>query len=159
MSVEIKLGYDHKDEVLQLFSEYIEMLNERNPTIGQYLTLQNYDDERLHLERKYGLPDGRLFIAYVDGKAAGCVALRKLDEGKGELKRMYVRPEFRNNHLGRALTNKVIEEARKIGYSYVYLDTLPELTEAISMYKSIGFYEIENYNDSPENTLFFRFDC
>lgn len=159
MSIDIKLGYDDKEEVLKLFSEYIDMLNERNPSIGQYLTLQNYDDERLHLEKKYGLPDGRLYIAYVDGEPAGCVALRKLDEDRGELKRMYVRPEFRRHHLGRLLTNKVIEDARDIGYSYVYLDTLPELTEAIAMYKSLGFYEIENYNDSPERTLFFRFDC
>lgn len=159
MSIEIKLAYDEKEEVKKLFSEYTNKLVEDDPGIAIYLEIQNYDDEIEHLEKKYGLPEGRLYIVYVDDKPAGCVALRKLSEENCELKRLYVRPEFRGNRLSYNLVQKVIDDAKSIGYKSMLLDTLPFLKSAIHLYKKLGFYEIEAYNDSPvETTIFMKLD-
>ena len=68
------------------------------------------------------------------------------------MKRLYVRPEFRGKRLGNILVEKIIADAKEIGYSYMLLDTLPFLQSAIRMYKKFGFYEIERYNDSPMDT-------
>ena len=73
MCLEIKLGYDEKEDVKKLFLEYTDMLIKSEPGMAKYLQIQNYDDELLHLDKKYGVPEGRLYIAYIDDKAAGCV--------------------------------------------------------------------------------------
>lgn len=80
---------------------------------------------------------------------AGCIGLRKIDDQTCEMKRLYIRPEFRGKKLGNVLVEKIIADAREIGYSYMLLDTLPFLQSAIHIYKKFGFYEIESYNDSP----------
>ena len=118
----------------------------------KYLEIQNYDDELRHLEAKYGMPDGRLYLLYCDEQLAGCIGLRKIDDANCEMKRLYVRPEFRGRHLGDVLVEKIIEDAKEIGYSYVLLDTLPFLESAINLYENFGFYEIDSYNDSPMDT-------
>ncbi|MCI6737372.1 MAG: GNAT family N-acetyltransferase [Intestinibacter sp.] len=159
MSIKMKLAYDEKAEVKKLFSEYTNMLVEADPDMAIYLEIQNYDDELEHLEKKYGLPEGRLYIIYVDDKPAGCVALRKLSEENCELKRLYVRPEFRGNGFSYTLIKKVIDDAKSIGYKGMLLDTLPFLESAIHLYKKFGFYEIGPYNDSPvETTIFMKLD-
>lgn len=159
MGLEIKLGYEHKEEVLELFKEYIQMLVENEPSMEIYLSIQNYDEEIKDLEKKYGQPEGRLYLAYLDGKLAGCIALRKLDNENCEMKRLFVRPELRGKKIANSLIEKIIEDAKGIGYKSMFLDTLPFLKSAIHLYKKLGFEEIKPYNDSPvDTTIFMKID-
>ena len=155
MDIDIKLGYDSPKEVLSLFSEYMEMLIAGDSTFKKYLEIQNYDDEIKDLEKKYGLPRARLYLAYVDGKVAGCIALKELDGENCEVKRLYVRPEFRGLKLGNLLIQKIIDDAKEIDYKAMLLDTLPFLKSAIVLYKNFGFYEIPSYNNNPMDTLIY----
>ena len=152
MGLRIEPAYDNVKAVKALFSEYTDMLTECDSTFREYLNLQNYDEELQHLHVKYGLPYGRLYLAYWEDALAGCIGLRKIDEKNCEMKRLYVRPPFRGQHIGNILVQKIIEDAREIGYSHMLLDTLPFLKSAIHMYKAFGFYEIESYNNSPMKT-------
>lgn len=160
MAVELKPAYSYQKEIGELFGEYTQMLVETDPTFQQYLTIQNYDDELLHLDHKYGPPDGRLYIALEeDGTVLGCVGLRRLDAENCELKRMYVRPAYRGRGLSRVLLERIIADAREIGYRAMLLDTLPLLTAAIALYHKYGFHEIPCYNDSPvESTIFMKLE-
>ena len=155
MSVKIEPAYHHTQEIGILFSEYTNMLIEGDSAFKGYLDLQNYEEELAHLEVKYGLPYGRLYLAYWDHELAGCVGLRKIDEEDCEMKRLYVRKQFRGRHIGGILTQRIIEDAREIGYSHMLLDTLPFLKSAVQMYKGFGFYEIDSYNNSPMKTLIY----
>lgn len=159
MSIEIIEAYTYKDEIKSLFDEYTKMLIEGESKFKSYLKLQNYDHETENLEEKYGLPYGRLYLARFDGSVAGCIALRKLDNENCELKRLYVKPEYRGKNIGSYLVKHIITEAKKIGYKHILLDTLPFLETAISMYKRYGFYEIESYNNSPmDNLIYLKYD-
>ena len=159
MDIKILPAYDSPKEVAALFSEYTNMLIEGDASFLEYLEIQNYDAELEHLETKYGQPYGRLYIAYCDGKLAGCIGLRKIDVQNCEMKRLYVRPEFRRKRIGNRLVQKIIDDAKEIGYTYMLLDTLPFLKSAIHMYKQYGFYEIPSYNDSPMDTsIYMRLD-
>ena len=151
-NIELKLAYNNQKEVGELFAEYTQILIDADPNFKKYLAIQNYDDELKHLEKKYGLPDGRLYIAYYNNKLAGCIGLRKIDDKNCEMKRLYVRPEFRGCHIGNYLVGKIIDDAKEIGYKYILLDTLPFLKGALHIYKKFGFYEIPSYNDSPMDT-------
>lgn len=152
MDIRIVPAYEQREEINILFSEYINMLITNDESFQKYLDIQNYDEEVKHLESKYGMPDGRLYLAYCDEGLAGCIGLRKINNQNCEMKRLYVRPEFRGKKLGSILIEKIIGDAREIGYSYMLLDTLPFLQSAIHMYKKFGFYEIESYNNSPMDT-------
>ena len=159
MSLELIPAYDRPAEVLSLFTGYTHMLVSHDPSFQIYLDIQHYEDEIRDLEAKYGRPDGRLYLALWDGEAAGCIALRKLDNRRCEMKRLYVRPAFRGHKIGDALVDRVIQDAKAIGYRYMLLDTLPFLEAAIHMYQKRGFYEIPCYNDSPvETTIFMQYD-
>ena len=152
MDIKIVPAYEQCEEIRILFSEYVNMLLTNDESFKKYLDLQNYDEEINHLESKYGMPDGRLYLVYCDGELAGCIGLRKIDNQNCEMKRLYVRPEFRGKKLGSILIEKIIGDAKEIGYSYMLLDTLPFLQSAIHIYKKFGFYEIESYNNSPMDT-------
>lgn len=152
MSLKIVPAYENPQEVAVLFSEYTDMLIAGDSSFQEYLDIQNYDEEIKHLEIKYGKPYGSLYLAYYDGELAGCIGLRKIDEQNCEMKRLYVRPKFRGKRIGNQLIQKIIEDAKQIGYSHMLLDTLPFLESALYMYKKYGFYEIESYNDSPMST-------
>ncbi|WP_405351529.1 GNAT family N-acetyltransferase [Fusobacterium animalis] len=152
MSVKILLAYDFPEEIKLLFSEYTDILIEGDPSFKEYLEIQNYDDELKHLEKKYGLPYGRLYLVYYNNEVAGCIGLKKIDEKNCEMKRLYVRPKFRGKQIGEQLIEKIIKAAKEIGYSYMLLDTLPFLKGAIYLYKKYGFYEIASYNNSPMDT-------
>lgn len=152
MGIKIVSAYNQSEAVRKLFTEYTDMLIENDRSIKKYLDIQNYSEEMEHLERKYGLPNGRLYLVYCDEELAGCIGLRKIDSQNCEMKRLYVRPKFRGQKIGNLLIEKIIDDAKKIGYSHMLLDTLPFLKSAIHLYKKYGFYEIDRYNDSPMNT-------
>ncbi|MBR2454711.1 MAG: GNAT family N-acetyltransferase [Clostridia bacterium] len=159
MSIELVEAYTHKDEVKALFNEYTQMLIDGDNSFKDYLELQNYDHELEDLEDKYGLPYGRLYLAFYNGVLAGCIGLRKIDSENSEMKRLYVKPQFRGKKIASFLVKHIIEEARKIGYKHILLDTLPFLETAINMYKNYGFYEIESYNNSPmDNLIYLKYD-
>lgn len=155
MNIKILPAYNYPQEVNILFSEYTKMLIEEDSTFRKYLEAQNYAEELKHIEKKYGLPYGRLYLAYCDEKLAGCIGLKRIDEQNCEMKRLYVRPQFRGKHIGNQLIEQIIFDAKEIGYSYMLLDTLPFLQNAIHMYKKYGFYEITSYNNSPMDTSIF----
>ena len=152
MSMKILAAYDFPEEIKLLFSEYTDILIEGDASFKKYLEIQNYDDELEHLEKKYGLPYGRLYLAYYNDEVAGCIGLKKINGKKCEMKRLYVRPKFRGKQIGEQLIEKIIKAAKEIGYSYMLLDTLPFLKGAIYLYKKYGFYEIASYNNSPMDT-------
>ena len=159
MELEIKEGYKYKKEIKELFTEYTNTLIEGDNTFKDYLEVQNYDQEVEHLEEKYGLPNGRLYIAFYDDKVAGCIALKMIDKENCEMKRLYVRNEFRGKHIGANLVNRIIDDARLRGYKHILLDTLTFLKSAIKMYKAIGFYEIDKYNNSPmDDAIYLKLD-
>lgn len=159
MSLELAYAYEEPEEIRALFQEYTALLLEKEPAFQQYLDLQHYDRETARPEDKYGLPEGRLYLARWDGAAAGCGALRKLDGGRCELKRLYVRPAFRGHRIGEALLERLIGDARAIGYRHMLLDTLPALDSALRLYRRFGFHEIPRYNDSPlASTIYLGLD-
>lgn len=155
METEIKLAYDNSKEIKELFLEYTEMLVENDSNFAKYLEVQNYDSELEHLADKYGLPDGRLYIVKVENEVAGCIGLKKIDDENCEMKRLYVRPAFRGQKIANKLVEIIIDDAKRIGYKSMLLDTLPFLEGAINLYKKFGFYEIESYNNSPMDTSIF----
>lgn len=138
MDIKIIPAYDYTQEIRELFSEYTDMLINSDPAFKEYLEIQNYDDELEHLKDKYGMPAGRLYLAYCGGKTAGCIGLKKLDEDNCEMKRLYVRPEFRGRKIGGLLIQKTIADVKTIGYKHMLLDTLPFLESAVHMYKKWG---------------------
>ena len=159
MTIQILPGFDRPQQVRELFTEYTRLIIAGDSSFREYLAIQNYDEELLHLEGKYGPPGGRLYLAYCDSQLAGCVALRQLDPHRCEMKRLYVRPRFRKQHIGGILVRRVIAEARAIGYDHLLLDTFPFLDVAIRMYEKLGFRYIPKYNDSPmESTLYMQLD-
>ncbi len=159
MKPDIIPAYDSLQEIGQLFTEYTDYLVEENPSVKAYLQIQDYEKELSHLGEKYGPPYGRLYLACLGDHPAGCIGLQKLDAQTGEMKRLYVRPEFRGHRIGRHLIEKVIGDAQDIGYTVLLLDTLPFLQNAISLYRQYGFYEIPRYNDSPlDSSIYMRLD-
>ena len=149
MSLTILPALDRPQEIAALFGEYTDLLIAGDPTFREYLALQRYDEELLHLGAKYGPPHGRLYLALMDGEVAGCIGLRRIDDARCEMKRLYVRPAFRAQGIGSALCRRVIGDARQIGYQSMLLDTLPFLDTAIRLYRRLGFEDIPCYNDSP----------
>jgi len=159
MAIDIKLAYEDKEEIKKLFLEYTKMLLKNEKEFAKYLEVQNYDSELEHLSDKYGLPYGRLYIVKVDNEVAGCIGLKKIDNESCEMKRLYVRPIFRGHNIANRLVEIVIDDAKRIGYKRMLLDTLPFLEQAIHLYKKFGFYEIPSYNNCPMNTaIYMRLD-
>jgi putative acetyltransferase len=127
----------------ELFLEYAQSL-------GFSLCFQNFDQELAGLPGGYAPPEGRLLLAEYEGQVVGCVALHKLGPGICEMKRLYLRPTARGKGLGRVLADRIIAEARQIGYQRMRLDTVePVMKDAVAMYRKIGFKEIAPYCTNP----------
>jgi putative acetyltransferase len=131
------------EQVRALFLEYASSL-------GFSLCFQGFDEELRALPGMYAPPRGTLLLDLQDRRPAGCVGLHDWGDGAAEMKRLYVRPEFRGRGLARALTIAAIEEARAMGYRSVRLDTIAATMQpAISLYRHLGFREIAPYRDNP----------
>ena len=130
------------EEIRKLFLEYARSLEID-------LDFQDFETELNTLPGKYQPPDGALILALVEGKEAGCIALRKISKDICEMKRLYVRDEYRGLGLGKKLVGMIIDEAVNKNYQYMRLDTLPTMKSAQSLYLSFGFYDIEPYVYNP----------
>lgn len=135
-------GQDMIEKIKQLFLEYVHSLKVD-------LSFQNFEEELNTLPGKYGQPRGILILALVNGKEAGCIALRNISEDICEMKRLYVRDCYRGLGIGKKLITIVIQEALKMNYQYIRLDTLPMMKNAQALYKSLGFYDIGPYVYNP----------
>ena len=134
---------EHINSARTLFEEYA-------ASLGFSLCFQNFDQELKNLPGDYAPPNGRLLLALENDELAGCIALRKLNDSACEMKRLFVRPAHRATGLGRFLAEAIIDEARKLGYTHMRLDTIPgKMDKAIALYQSIGFVEIEPYYENP----------
>lgn len=131
-----------QEVVRELFREYAASLNFD-------LCFQGFDRELAELPGEYAPPGGCLLLALAEGDLAGCVALRQFDDRTCEMKRLYVRPAFRGQGLGRKLAEAVIQEARRLSYQRMVLDTVPSMQEAVQLYRSLGFAEIRPYRHNP----------
>lgn len=131
------------DAARQLFQAYADSL-------GFDLCFQNFTQELAGLPAPYAPPAGAILLARVDGEPAGCVAFKQLAAGICEMKRFYVRPEHRGHRIGSQLMEQFLQAARAIGYTRIRLDTIPAMmTSALSMYRALGFQEIEPYCENP----------
>ena len=135
-------GASHLGHCRVLFEEY-------QRGIGVSLCFQGFDRELASLPGDYAPPPGRLFLALSEQDPVGCVGLRGLPGGVGEMKRLYVRPAARGTGLGEALARRVIDAARAAGYRTLKLDTLPEMADAQALYAKLGFRDTAPYNDNP----------
>ena len=136
-------GTDDLETVRTLFWAYADELDFD-------LCFQNFEEELRRLPRPYVLPKGQLLLARTsDGTAAGCVGLRPLKDDICEMKRLYVRPPFRRQGLGHTLARAIVEEGRALGYARMRLDTVADMHAARSIYRTLGFYEIDAYRHNP----------
>jgi ribosomal protein S18 acetylase RimI-like enzyme len=138
-----------------LFREYATMP-------GVTPCIEDFEKEVASLPGAYALPAGRLLLTIEEssgnaGAPVGCAALRRLEQGACEMKRLYVRPAFRGKGVGEGLVKELIAEARSIGYQRMLLDTLPSMKEAHKLYRALGFCEIPSYQKNPiPEALFFE---
>ncbi len=141
------------EQARELFKDY-------EASLGISLCFQNFAQELANLPGDYASPRGRLLLAREFDQLVGCVALRPVGPTTCEMKRLFLRPAYRNRGLGRVLAEAIIEEARKIGYTHMRLDTIQDrMDRAVELYRSMGFVEIEPYYHSPvDSTKFMELD-
>jgi GNAT superfamily N-acetyltransferase len=142
------------DQVRDLMSSFLNWHLSRHlddhELIHSYFDQAAFDKELRTLPGKYAAPDGALLLALVDGAPAGCVALRRIDLSSCEMKRMFVYERFHGMGVGKALGLAILEEARKLGFTTMKLDTSFRQTEALKLYEHLGFRVVEPYYDMPQ---------
>jgi GNAT superfamily N-acetyltransferase len=146
----VQAGSDTETEkARQLFREY-------EAWLGLDLCFQDFEEELRTLPGKYAPPDGRLYLACSNSELAGCIAMRKLEDGICEMKRLFVRGAFRGQRIGVQLIGKLIDDAKRAGYSKMRLDTFPpKMGKAVSLYRSHGFRPIPPYYNNPHEGVLF----
>lgn len=146
----------HQAETQTDIAAVREIFREYETWLGLDLCFQGFEDELINLPGKYAPPRGRLYLANVDGETAGSIALRPLGPDACEMKRLFVREEFRGMRIGKILIEKLIEDASAIGYGTMRLDTFPpKMGNAVRLYDSYGFREIAPYYDNPNDGVLF----
>ena len=145
------ISVDSKNDmnyVRALFLEYAHSLPFK-------LDFQDFDQELETLPGKYAEPFGCILVAFIDKEAVGCIAIRKIENNTCEMKTLYVKSKYRGNGIGKELVEHSIKKAKEKGYDYMKLDTLSSMKGAVSLYKSLGFMEIEPYIYNPfENAVY-----
>lgn len=140
---------EDKQQADAVIREYLEWLNERiQRDYGIEFDVGAMLASDLSEPHKFYPPDGRFYLARYEGETAGVGCLKKLGEGVGEVQRMYVPPRFRGKDIGRAIVNRLLEDARAIGYRRLKLESLEFLGAAHSLYRSVGFHLIDPYADN-----------
>ena len=133
-----------------------ELFREYEAWLDLDLCFQGFEAELAGLPGKYAAPEGRLLLTFDDANLAGCIALRKLGDEVCEMKRLYVRNEFRGRGIGVQLIERIIADAREIGYQAMRLDTFPpKMGRAVKLYESHGFRPIPPYYDNPFDGVLF----
>lgn len=139
----------HAQMIRELFWEYLQWANAKvDEHFGVSFDIAAMLEDDMNALDKFMPAKGRLLLGYVEDQPMGIACLKALTASIGEVKRMYVRPEARNKGLGRALLNQLLEEARRIGYKRVRLDSARFMTAAHQLYRTTGFQEIEAYEGS-----------
>lgn len=146
--MEICNGVDYLDQVKELIIEYTKRL-------GRDLSFQNIEEELQDPTKKYTAPEGELLVAVEDEKVMGMVAYHRHSNSRCEMKRLYVKPEYRKIKLGEKLVLEIIEHAKKAGYKEMVLDTIIPLEAAIHLYKKVGFVECEAYYYNPMSDVLY----
>lgn len=144
----------------EMIAEARTLFREYEAWLAMDLCFQSFEQEVAGLPGKYAPPSGRLYLAYVDEQLAGCIAMRALEDGVCEMKRLFVRDGFRGDRVGMQLIERLIDEARKENYERMRLDTYPpKMGKAVSLYESHGFRPIPSYYHNPhEGVLFMELD-
>ncbi|MBQ7705712.1 MAG: GNAT family N-acetyltransferase [Selenomonadaceae bacterium] len=142
-------GTKHLAEVKDLILEYTKFL-------GRDLSFQNLNSELENLSEKYLPPEGRLLCAQIDtGKIIGCVAYHRHNSERCEMKRLFVKENFRHLRAGVLLVEKILDAAKVDGYKEIVLDTIKPLQGAIHLYKKFGFFETAPYYDNPMDDVIY----
>ena len=113
------------------------------------LSFQDFESELKTIDQQYQAPKGALLLACIEGRAVGCVGVRELEGETAELKRMFVRPEYRGLQIGHRMLGQILAVAKELGYKKIRLDTMPDMTQAQNLYRSFGFSEIRPYRFNP----------
>jgi ribosomal protein S18 acetylase RimI-like enzyme len=133
----------------QEFTDAEQLFREYASSLEIDLAFQDFAKELTIIGVQYNKPSGALILAYSDIEAVGCAAVRKLDDETAELKRMYVKPQFRGHKIAQKLLQLSLDIARDLHYKKIRLDTIPSMTSAQKLYLSNGFYVIEPYRFNP----------
>ena len=148
----IEADYADLVKVAELFREYQQL-------IGVDLCFQGFEEELASLPGKYAPPAGAIFTAIDRGELIGCVAIRPIDQQQAELKRLYVKPAWHGQGVGKQLFESAMSRAQSSGYDSIVLDTLESMRSARGLYQAYGFREIEGYYHNPDPTAkFYRYD-
>ena len=140
-------GMAYTKEITGLIGEY-------NKALGRDLSFQGFDEEIMDLAVKYSYPEGRLLCAVNDdGTVIGCVAYHRHNDKRCEMKRLFVKPQYRELHAGRQLITAILEAAKNDGFEEMVLDTITPLQSAIHLYKKFGFEECGPYYNNPMNDV------
>jgi ribosomal protein S18 acetylase RimI-like enzyme len=150
MRIRLAVSDEDWDQIKGLFREYFEWINQDQ---GIDLSFQGIEDELKSLPGAFSPPDGCMLLAEIDGHTAGCVGLRPLDAKICEMKRMYVKPEYRAKGIGKILGEQIIHEAKSKGYHLMRLDTANTMKAAQGLYSLLGFKPARQYYDLPPDIL------